>query len=166
MKIPHRPSRRLLAASAVLLTVAAASVVAGRYSAPDTAPAPAPPAAAAAPLPVAQEAAGIPYTARVSLDVVCGPFPAARVTVDPSPGGHPDLHLEVVQSPYTGAPQHIFNSVTKVDLTMPSRPMTVTVPVEQAATISAYTADRSVLLPVQRDLSCPQWSDRGAPNHV
>jgi len=42
----------------------------------------------------------------------------------------------------------------------------VTVPVEQAATISVYTADRSVLLLVQRDLSCPQWANQGAPNHV
>lgn len=35
MKTTHRPSRRLLAGAAALLTVAAASGVAGRYSAPD-----------------------------------------------------------------------------------------------------------------------------------
>jgi len=163
MKIPHRPSRRLLAASAVLLTVAAASVVAGRYSAPDTAPAPAP-AIAAAPSPAAQESA-VPYTASVHLEVVCGPFPSARVTVTPTPGGHPDLHLEIGQVPYTGAPQHIFNSVTQLDLTTPAHPVTLTVPVEQAATVSVYTKDTSVNLPLQQDLSCPQWADQGAPNH-
>jgi len=152
---PHRPNRRALAGAAALLVVAGASGVAGRYSAPD----PAPTAVVAA----AQETA-IPYTASVSLEAICGPFPSARVTVDPTPGGHPDLRLEIVQTPYTGAPQHIFNTVTALDLAMPGRRVMATVPVEQASTISVYSADRSVLLPLERDLTCPQWADQGRPN--
>jgi len=168
MKIPHRPSRRLLAGAA-LLTVTAASVVVGvqHSTTTDTA---APAVAAAAPSPVAQEAAGIPYTAQVSLDLTCGPFPTARVTVDPQPGGHPDVHLEVVRSPYTGAPQHLFNSVTKLDLTMPAHRVTVTVPIEQSSTVSVEAADRvapaDLKLPRQQDFSCPQWGNQGVPNHA
>jgi len=158
-----RQNRRLLTGSAVLLTVAAAGVIGVEHGAAGTAPTPAL-AAAAAPPPAAQEVS-IPYTASVHLDVRCGPFPSARVTVDPRPGGHPDAHLEIVQTPYTGAPQHIFASVTELDLTMPGRRVTATVPVEQASTISVYSADTAVLLPVQRDLSCPQWSGQGVPNH-
>jgi len=151
MKIP-RPHRRVLAGVAALLVVTGAVVIGVQHSTAGTPPA-------------AQEAAGIPYTASVSLDLACGPLPSARVTVDPAPGGHPDVHLEIIQSPYAGAPQHLFNAMTRLDLTMPGRPMTVTVPVEQSSTVSVYSADTSINLPLQQDLSCPQWQQQGAPNH-
>jgi len=163
MKLP-RPNRRVLAASAALLVVAAVGVIGVEHGvAGEGAPTPAP-VVAAAPSPAAQKSA-FPYTASVHLEVRCGPFPSARVTVDPTPGGHPDVHLEIIQTPYTGAPQHLFSSVTTLDLTMPGRRVMATVPVEQAATISVQAADTSVLLPRQLDLSCPQWADQGVPNH-
>jgi len=164
MNSHRRPSRTAVLTTAALLVVAAVAVIGVQHSVGGTAPTTAPPAAAA-PAPAAQ-GVSIPYTARVSLEVRCGPFPSARVTVDPTPGGHPDVHLEVIQAPYTGAPQHLFNTVSTLDLAMPARPVTVTVPVEQSATISVQSANTSVLLPRQQDFSCPQWQQQGVPNHV
>ncbi len=73
MKTPHRPSRRMPAASAALLVVAAAVVVGVEHST-DTPPTPAPPAVAA-PAPVVQAT------------VDCNLYgPIFAVTVTPPPG--------------------------------------------------------------------------------
>lgn len=114
MKHLRRPRPRTLAASAVLLAAVITAGLVGRGTAPDPAPTPAPTVAAA---PAVDE--GTPYTAKVFLQVNCGPFPTARVTLDPTPGGHPDVHLEVGQLPYIHAPQPIFSSVTELNLAPP-----------------------------------------------
>jgi len=161
MRHLRRPRPRTLAASAVLLAAVITAGLVGRGTAPDPAPTPAPTVAAA---PAVDE--GTPYTAKVFLQVNCGPFPTARVTLDPTPGGHPDVHLEVGQLPYIHAPQPIFSSVTELNLTAPANRVEATIRVDQASTISVDTADRSVQLPPQQDLSCPQWAGQGPPNHA